>query len=51
MEMRVITNALQRKPKGQSKMENPATLTISGTQDTGQRQTSKKYKTENKTKR
>ena len=30
------TNKYQRKPKGQSRMDNPETLATLGTQDTGQ---------------
>ena len=31
-------NKCERKPKGQIRMDNPETLTVLGTQDTGQRQ-------------
>ena len=35
------TNKRQRKPKGQSRMNTPETLTTLGTQDTGRRQKTK----------
>ena len=35
-------NKCQRKPKGQSRIDNPETLATQGTQDTGQRQTKQK---------
>ena len=39
-------NKAQRKPKGQSRMDNPETLATLGTQDTGRR---KKHPTKQKT--
>jgi len=45
-------NKRQRKPKGQSRMDNPGKLATLGTQDTGRRQAiHKKYNTTQKTKK
>ena len=41
----VIWNKCWRKPKGQSRMDNPDTLATLGTQDTGQRQTTTQHNT------
>ena len=45
-----LINKRQRKPKEQSKTDNPETLPILGTQDTGRRQTKQKNKTNKNTK-
>ena len=45
-----VINKRQRKPKELSKTDNPETLPILGTQDTGRRQTKQKNKTNKNTK-
>jgi hypothetical protein len=44
-----ISNKRSRKPKGQSRMDNPETPATVGTQDTGRRQTKHKNTTQHNT--